>query len=569
MSIESISRSGSAGKHIRRRARLLPALALIASAGVGAAAPGIGADAAVTPAENETQGRWNLIFIMTDDQGAWTIGAYGNEDAVTPNIDRLAATGARFTNAFSASPVCAPSRVSFLTGLYPTQAGFPFVEDRTRDGLPAQGLPRGVPTWPRELKKHGYKTGLIGKWHLGRTVQSHPRHYGIDYFFGFHRGGNYPMNPWLFREGQAQGEQFKGSLPDILTDDAIRFVERHRDEPFALMLHYRAPHLPFGPVPKQDTAPYRDLDPALTPLQRSREADFTYIVRRATSWPEAREMHDSYVKRRLLAYYASVHSVDRNVGRLLDRLGTLGLAERTIIIFTSDQGYLLGHRGLEGKGVAAPIRGSSYRARSRSPNLWDLATRIPYLVVWPGVVRPGTVIDELVSNVDVPVSILDMLGVPVPPEWPANGRDMTPLLKGEETSWPNVVYGALDVVKSNADGEFVRMIRTERWKLVKAYFAPGRAAGQLYDLENDPDELRNLYLPDLDTDTISNRTADWSDVNIEHPFANVRDSLEQRLIEWQESISDPVLDAERAYLGAIDAARAKWSLDAGDPAAKR
>jgi len=503
----------------------------------------------------------NLVFIMTDDQGLWSIWAYGNDEAVTPSIDRLAAQGAKFTNAFASSPVCTPSRVSFLTGLYPTQAGFPYIEGRTPNGLWSGGLPTGVPTWPKELKKHGYVTGLIGKWHLGRTSENNPLHYGIDYFYGFHRGGSWPIDPWLFRNKEVEGKQVRGSLPDLLTNDAMRFIDRNKERPFALMLHFRAPHGPYGPVPEEDTAPYENLDPTLSDIQKSFEMKDDFLVGGAEPWAQAREIHEDYVKERLLAYYASVHSIDRNLGRLMDYLEELELDERTIVIFTSDQGYMVGHRGLQGKGDARPVRQSGLHSFIVRANLFDTSMRIPFIVRWPGVTAPGVVVEELISSVDVPESILRMLGVPIPDDWPTNGRDMTPLLRGDQSgrSRRDAVFGALDLTSTfSINPQFLRSIRTDRWKLVKAYVSRDRS-GLLYDLDNDPNETTNLYYPRLDTDAISDRTTDWASVDRTNAYEEIRDDLERRLLEWQQSIDDPILAADRAYRDGIDAARAKWS----------
>lgn len=192
-------------------------------------------------------GHWNIISIVTDDQAHWSIGAYGNREARTPNIDRLAREGALFTNAFTVTPVCSPSRASYLTGLYGTQLGIvDWISPlEARGGL---GLPAGATTWPAVLQRNGYVTALVGKWHLGELPQFHPTRRGFHHFFGFLDGPSQPMNPVLEVNGKSQ--QFTGSLPDILTDDAMKFIEENRQRPFALLLHYRAPHLPYGPVPK-------------------------------------------------------------------------------------------------------------------------------------------------------------------------------------------------------------------------------------------------------------------------------------------------------------------------------
>src|SRR5687768_13598021 len=202
----------------------------------------------------------NIIAIVTDDQARWSIGAYGNKESKTPNMDRLAAEGALFVNAFVATPVCSPSRASFLTGRYGTQVGIlDWISPKEAEaGL---GLPREALSWIEVLKKDGYITGLIGKWHLGTLAQFHPTRRGFDHFFGFLGGGNTPMNPTL--EVNGKNKKFTGSLPDILTDDALDFVRKNRAGPFALCLHFRAPHAPYGPVPEADSKPFQDLDPTI------------------------------------------------------------------------------------------------------------------------------------------------------------------------------------------------------------------------------------------------------------------------------------------------------------------
>src|SRR5262245_36082515 len=190
--------------------------------------------------------RLNIISIVTDDQGRWAVGAYGNREVKTPHMDRLAREGAKFLNAFVATPVCSPSRATFLTGRYGTQVGItdwiaPVEAER------GVGLPEDALTWAEVLRRHGYVTALIGKWHLGALAPFHPTRRGFDHFFGFLGGGNTPMDPILEEKGRPK--KFKGPLPDILVGHAVELIQAHRDRPFALLLHFRAPHLPYGPVP--------------------------------------------------------------------------------------------------------------------------------------------------------------------------------------------------------------------------------------------------------------------------------------------------------------------------------
>ena len=506
--------------------------------------------------------RWNIISIVTDDQAMNSIGAYGNKEVVTPNMDRLAREGVRFTNAFACSGVCLPSRVGFLTGLFPTQVGLTDVYATA--GWDTYGLPLGVPTWPRVLKQHGYVTGLIGKWHLGRTMEFYPTNYGLDYFFGFLRGTNFPMNPVLMRDGKIS--TIPGSTPDILVDDAMSFIDKHKAEPFALMLHFREPHLPYGPLPEADSAPFKDLDPTVPLLK---EIEFDYLsagrVENNESIVYVREdkaASDSlvkYLKGFTRAYYASIHSVDRNLGRLLAKLQELNLDDNTIILFSSDQGYLLGKYGMREKGAAVPVRMGAFALSGVAGlpfvhiNMYDYSYRIPFLVRWPGVVKPGTVIEDFVSNIDAFRSILGMLNIPVPEGVPLQGMDFSPLLRGEKVSWRDAVFAQYDSTQVG-NFELIRMVRTKKWKLVRTYLNPG--GNVLINLENDPEERKNLYyqIPES-RDVYKDHGQVMTGI---HPYAEIRDELQKRLTEWQRSINDPALVLEKTYDDAIKAARETW-----------
>ncbi|MGI8783769.1 MAG: sulfatase family protein [Acidobacteriota bacterium] len=443
----------------------------------------------------QTPERYNIISIVTDDQARWGVGAYGNREVQTPNMDRLARQGARFVNAFVPTPVCSPSRASFLTGRYGTELGITdwIAPNESEAGL---GLPPGAVTWPEVLRQNGYRTALIGKWHLGGQPQYHPTRRGFDHFFGFLGGGNTPMDPTLEVEGQQK--KLSGSLPDLLAGDAIEFVRANRDRPFALLLHFRAPHLPYGPVPEEDSAPFKELDPAVPTVPGADLAQ---------------------VKKWTRDYYASIHSVDRNLGRLLDALDQLDLARKTIVLFTSDHGYMIGHHNLHTKGNAAWVAGGVNGPKR--PNMFEESIRVPLLVRWPGVVRPGTDITEVVSNIDTFASVLGMLGVPAPAGLLQRGADFSPLLRGQKVAWRQALFGQYDL--HNSGLAYMRMVRTSEWKLVRHHFA--NLMDELYNLENDPGETRNLY-------------------NSAEARA-IRDQLQLRLTEWQRSIDDPILKDSR------------------------
>jgi len=448
-------------------------------------------DAAVT--------RPNLIAIVTDDQGFWSIGAYGNKDAKTPNLDRFAADGALFTNAFCATPVCSPSRASFLTGLYGTQVGITDWINMNESGQ-GIGLPPETITWPEVLKQNGYSTALIGKWHLGRLPQHHPTKHGYDHFWGMLNGGTSQlMKPLLEVNGETK--RLNGYVGDLLTDESIRWIEANRDKPFALSMHFREPHLPYGPVPAEDSAPFKDADPTL---------------------PDAEHLNPEFTKDLHRKYLASVHSIDRNLGRLFAKLDELKLTDNTIVLFTSDNGYNVGHHTVHGKGNGNWIGGGVHGPKR--PNMYDSSVRLPLIVRWPGVVKPGTRIEQHVSNVDTFATVLGMLSVPQPKDVKQNGRDFSPLLRGERVKdWPTDVFAQYDL--HNSGIAYMRMIRTPQWKLVRHHMTNGD--NQLFDLTSDPLEKRNRYY--------------------DKKVQDVRDELQQRLTKWQESIDDPILklDANR------------------------
>jgi len=343
------------------------------------------------------------------------------------------------------------------------------------------------------LQRHGYRTGLVGKWHVGMLPQFHPTVLGFDHFVGFLGGSQKPMDPTLEIDGEEK--ELEGPLPDLLTDDAIAFVERNAAGPFALCLHFRAPHLPYEPVPEVDSAHYEGLDPSI---------------------PEFRGLDKAQIKRRTLGYYASISSIDRNIGRLLEALERLGVADHTLVIFTSDHGYNEGRHGVSTKGNAHWIVGG--RSGPKRPNMWDTSVTVPLAMRWPGVIEPGSEIEEMVSQVDFYRTVLGALGVPVPEGARAHGRDFSPLLRGGEAPACEAVFGQYDL--HNHGLAYMRMVRTERYKLVRHLRAD--FMDELYDLEADPEERRNL-------------------LNVKGDPPEVYEQLRAMLRRWMESIDDPLL----------------------------
>ena len=408
----------------------------------------------------------NILFILTDDQGPWAMGCAGNTEVRTPNLDRLAAEGMRFESFFCTSPVCSPARASILTGRIPSQHG---VHDFLHWGRYMPGATADetrfladMPTSASILAETGYATCLSGKWHLG---------YGLEPQAGFERwhampyGGSDYYHPPLAENGEVvmhDGEY----ATDLYTDNALRFLDEAAgsEQPFCLHMHYTAPHSPWGreqhPVDLWDdyfhNCPF-DATPDDPP------PDFLSCETRDTA----------YRRSSLAGYYAALEAMDRNVGRLLDRLERHGLREDTLVVFMSDNGMNMGHHGLYGKGNA-----------SWPQNMFDPSVKVPCLISRPGHVPAGKVNSDLLSQYDWLPTLLDYLGLQdaLPAGLP--GRSFAPLLHGETLdgdSKPIVVFDEYGPV---------RMIRTQEWKLVWRYPA---GPHELYHLAKDPDETRNLF----------------------------------------------------------------------------
>lgn len=447
--------------------------------------------------------RPNILFIFTDDQAPWAVGLSGYPHAETPHMDRLFREGAYLVNAFTVTPVCSPSRAELMTSRYGTELGITdWINPRKE---PELGLDPAYETWPEALAGAGYRTGLIGKWHLGTLDKFHPTEFGYEYFMGFRSGGNKPKDPTLEVEGTER--KLSGLLPDILVDDAIEFLRRDGDEPFLLSLHFRAPHAPWLPVAEEDLAPFRDLDPTIPN-------------------PDYPKLDTQRVKRMTREYLASVASVDRNVGRLLDELDQLELSDNTVVIYSSDHGYSMGHNGIWHKGnghwvLTEPPPATENIPRNQRPNMYDNSIRVPTAVRWPGVIKPGTVVTHTLSNLDWYPTLLGMAGVDVPESQTLRGRNFLPLLKGDDVEWNDDLYAEYST--HHQSHTHMRMYRTPEWKLVKDFLNPGR--DELYNLTDDPAESNNL----IDSDNAA--------------VQELRAALEERILEQMRELNDPVLES--------------------------
>jgi uncharacterized sulfatase len=446
--------------------------------------------------------RPNIIFIYTDDQAGRAVGAAGDQRFVTPHLDRIFREGAHLTNSFTTTPVCSPSRAGLLTSRYGSELGITEWIHPGRE--PDLGLDPQAVTWPQLLARANYHNGLVGMWSLGAGARQHPGNAGYHEFWGIRKAGGPVENPEveLPRGGT---EEISGFTTDIFTDYALQFIRDNRHRAFLLSLHYRAPHEPWVPVRPEDEAPFENLDPEIPN-------------------PDYPNLDTELVKNKTRQYLASVKSVDRNVGRVLQLLDRLQLAATTIVIFTSDHGYNLGEHGVWYKGNAIraltenPPQKWENIPPDRRPNLWDTSLRVPTAVRWPGVITPGLKVKQTVSNLDWFPTVLAMAGVVVPPQVVIRGRDMTPLLRGQAVSWNNDLY--VEYSMHHGAKTHMRGYRTPRWKAVRDFANPGRA--ELYDLVNDPHETTNLVA--------SNRAG----------HRQMREELDSKILRQMKTLNDPI-----------------------------
>ena len=350
----------------------------------------------------ETQvfrGCWTALVTIAC-QAAWATGTTDPlKNAITPHIDKLMSRGARLTNCYTPTPVCSPSRAALMTGRYGSELGITDWIHPRRE--PKLGVDPGEVMWPELLQRAGYRTGLIGKWHLGIMDQHHPTQNGFDFFMGHREGGWSPQDPVLEVAGQQQS--VKGLTTDILGDEVIRFLEETAaiDRPFLLCWHTRAPHTRWLPVRAVDQAPYPESFQPTIPN------------------PDYPDLDQERVRRYTREYLSSVRGVDRNIGRVLERLNSLDLTQETVIVFTSDHGYSMGHHGIWHKGnghwiLNQPPPASENIPRGQRPNMFDTSIFVPATVVWPNVIAAGTTVDEAISFLDFFPTMLAIAGVDAP-----------------------------------------------------------------------------------------------------------------------------------------------------------
>ena len=444
----------------------------------------------------QSSSRPNILLVFTDDHAAHAVSAYGSVINETPNIDRLAAEGMLFENAFVTNSICAPSRATILTGQYGHLNGVP----TNYDTLHATTL-----TFPKLLREAGYQTALIGKWHLKVAPE------GFDHFEVLRGQGPY-YNPVLFSADDSVA--YEGYTTDIITDRTLRWMreEREGDRPFLLMYQHKAPHREWAPGPEQldlfvneeipepstlfDDASGRTsaaLTQEMTIAEHMSARDMKFVAPanltpgQLATWDaaygprnaafeaaglEGDERTSWQYQRYIKDYLRSIASVDENLGRVLDYLDVEGLTDNTVVVYLSDQGFFLGDHGWYDKRW-----------------MYEESLRTPLIVRWPASVSAGVRNDALVQNLDIAETFLDLAGVAIPESM--QGSSLVPLLRGETPpDWRDAIYYQYFEYPGPHMVRRHYGIRTGTHKLIHYYEID---EWELFDLEADPDELRSVF----------------------------------------------------------------------------
>lgn len=414
-----------------------------------------------TLAANDPKRPPNIVFILTDNQGAWTLGCYGNPDIRTPNIDKLAAEGVRFTRALSCNPVCSPTRATYLTGLIPSQHGVHSYlsgeKPSAQMGPDAYDTIREFASLPKMLKQAGYVCGLSGKWHLGGNLTPQE---GFTSWITMPLGHTTEFyNAQVIEDGKVRTEP--KYLTDLWTERGVKFIEENKDRPFFLYLAYNGPYglgnLLNNPSHNRHAAYYAD-KPLLSfprdsvhPWQRQNKEFVNNInaIRRVA---------------------AETSGVDDGVGEIMATLKKHKLDENTLVIYAADQGWMGGQNGIWGMGD-----------HTRPVGAHELMMHVPLIFRRPGHIPAGKTCDHIISNYDFLPTVLAQTELGLKPPTQSPGRDYSEFLAGKEIPWNDEMYYEM---------EMARAVRTNEWKYVVRH---PNGPHELYDMKTDPRERFNLY----------------------------------------------------------------------------
>lgn len=426
----------------------------------------------------------NIVLIMADDLASWMLGCYGNQEIKTPNIDTLGRMGCRFVNSFVATPICSASRATILSGRLPRQHGIhDFLDDNPIEN-PPQGQRSAPASFERErllsdiLAGSGYNCGYVGKWHLGSDGK--PGH-SISWSYTMQGGSGPYQNPTMFLNGEAVKEQ--GYLAELMTKRACDFLDQQKtDKPFFLTVGYFNPHTPYEGHPQK----YYDMYAG---------AKFNTVGWEPPAKNALREA--DYLKDivgNIRGAAAATTALDDQIPVLLRRLQDRNFRDNTLVIFTSDNGYLLGRHGLWSKGHASnPI------------NMYEEVIGVPMMWVWPGRIPAEAVLPEMISSYDLVPSVCAAAGLAAPSG--LIGRNYAPLAMRQplpkKEPWRNLVFGHFRNTEYARDTRFKLVLRDE-----------GRSPGELYALYEDPGEKNNVY--------------------DEPGFVTVRDRMTRAIADWRQ-----------------------------------
>ncbi len=493
----------------------------------------------------------NILFILTDDQGAWAMHCAGNDDIKTPNLDRLAESGVRYENFYCTSPVCSPARASILTGKIPSAHGVhdwlakghideescsdDLIEAFGMDDPPTEYLwpklslkgDKGIEylkphkTFTEVLHENGYICGISGKWHIGAADKPQC---GFDFWKTTAIGGADYYFQVVLEDGKMK--PIPGVYTtDYITDNALKFLdERDRKKPFCLCVHYTAPHSPWaeGCHPEEYMSMYRGCDFGSIPEEEPHKwvagVDKSFEEWKSVPHPGVRfirskyapirETWSEYRRESLTGYFAAVTAMDANVGRILDKLEKDGLTEDTLIIFTSDNGSNMGHHGIFGKGNGTyPV------------NMYQTSTTVPAIFSKRGEIPEGRVVSNLRSHYDLYETILDYAGIDFEKTPDMPGKSFYGELKsGKDVSVSEAFvydeYGKTRMICEKTEDSFIKLV-----------FRGDSCPNEFYDLMLDPDERKNLIDSPERQDDIKR--------------------LRQRLFAWFLKYVDPELDGSK------------------------
>jgi len=427
------------------------------------------------PAPTSDNARPNIVFILVDDLRWDELGIAGHPFIKTPNIDRIGKEGAMFRNAFMTTPLCSPSRASFLTGQYAHTHGI-------TDNVDRSAASHRLVTFPLLLHQSGYETAFIGKWHMGNDDSPRP---GFDRWVSFKGQGTY-LNPDINEDGKAVKPT--GYITDILSGYAVEFIRRRHDKPFLVYLAHKAIH----PEVAQNNDGSVNLSESerFIPAERHKSLYAGKAIPRRPNAMRAPEGKPALQRRigdlaplgantatrneSILGRQRSLMAIEDGVGEIFRALKDTGQLDNTIIVFTSDNGYFYGEHGLSVERRLA----------------YEESIRMPLLARYPKLIKPGAVRDEFALNIDLAPTLLELAGAPAPSSM--QGRSLTPLLKGQKTAWRDSF-----LIEYYSDKVFPRVLkmgyqaaRTGRWKYIRYLELEGM--DELYDLKTDPYEMKNL-----------------------------------------------------------------------------